>query len=172
MIRAWPLAALALLLLAGAARGASLDARDDNNQPRYDPFALTVRPGETVTLSDVGEQPHTMTSVDGAWPALDVKPGQSANLTAPSTPGDYRFYCAYHASPQTQPGQGMAGVLHVSLEAGNATGNATGSPGSSGTGPAGAGPAANGSAPQRTPDLGLAGLLAALALGLAARRKA
>ncbi|MCA1813083.1 MAG: cupredoxin domain-containing protein [Halobacteriales archaeon] len=148
------LALLALALLAaGSARAASLDAKDDGNDPRFAPFELTAAPGEQVTLRDAGQEPHTLTSVDAAWTAVQVNASQSASFAAPAQPGDYRFFCAYHASPQTPPGQGMAGVLHVPSSA-------------SGTDP-------NGSSPptKPTPDLGLSGLLAALALGLFLRRR-
>jgi len=141
---------LALLLLAaGSASAASIDATDDGTggkNARYVPFDLAVSPGEQMTLRDTGQDPHTMTSVDGAWSAISVEPGKSAGFPAPAKEGDYKFYCAYHASPATQPGQGMAGVLHVKT---------AGTGGSAPTGPT-----------QRTPDVGPLGLLACLALAL------
>lgn len=151
------LAAGALLLLAPSAAAASLDALDDGGNYRFQPFDLTAKPGEQVTLRDAGQEAHTMTSADGAWPAITVQPGGSAGLAAPAAPGDYRFYCAYHAGPGTPPGQGMAGTLHVA-SAGSA---GSGAPGPNGSAPPGKG----------TPGPGPLGLLGALALGARLRRR-
>lgn len=108
---------------------AAINATDDNfYNDRYQPFELTIAPGETILVRDTGKDQHTLTSVDKAWPQLALAAGQQGNVTAPSSPGDYRFYCIYHSSSTAAPGEGMAGVLHVRAAGPNATTTPTPSP--------------------------------------------
>jgi plastocyanin len=105
-----------LLLPSAAAAPAELQARDDAlYNPRFEPSQLTVAPGETVRVRNTGSDRHTVTSVDGLWPEVDLAAGREGSFRAPpgEAGGSFRFYCRYHASPEAQPGQGMAGVLRV-----------------------------------------------------------
>lgn len=110
-----PLAGAALLsLLVAPAEAARVAATDTNlYDNRFEPFELTVAPGEAVEVANTGNDRHTFTSVQGAWQEVDLAPGEQRSVAAPQEAGDYRFYCRYHASPQAEPGKGMAGVLHV-----------------------------------------------------------
>jgi plastocyanin len=107
-------AGAAFLCLAGPALAAELTATEDADfsDPRFEPFELTAAPGETVTVHDAFDQ-HTFTSVADAWPELVLNQGETRSVAAPAQAGDYRFYCRYHSSREAQPGDGMAGVLHV-----------------------------------------------------------
>lgn len=65
--------------------------------------------GASVTVSNEGQFPHTLTAVDGSFDTGTVGPGSSAQL-AVDEPGIYRVYCTLHGTAQ---GDGMAGVLVV-----------------------------------------------------------
>ena len=58
---------------------------------RYDPSSLTVPAGTTVTWSNQGTTPMTVTSPDGLFDA-EVPPGGSFSVTFDS-PGTYRYFC-------------------------------------------------------------------------------
>ena len=81
----------------------------------YDPARLEVTPGATVRIVSAGTEPHTVThsaSPDGEFHEL-VEAGGTATFRAPTSPGEYPFFCVYHASADDAPGEGMAGVLVV-----------------------------------------------------------
>jgi plastocyanin len=63
----------------------------------------------TITVSNDGQLPHTLTAVDGSFDTGNVDPGSSAELTV-DEPGIYRVFCSLHG---TADGQGMAGVVVV-----------------------------------------------------------
>lgn len=79
----------------------------------YVPDRVEVYPGTTVLIGHLfapGE--FSITSVDGLFNAT----GNATSwpeVRAPETPGEYRFYCWVHATPDTLPGEGMAGVMVV-----------------------------------------------------------
>ena len=62
--------------------------------------------GGTVTLTNRGQAPHTMTFDDVKLDTGTVAPGASAELKAPDAPGSYSYRCTVH------PGR-MRGVLVV-----------------------------------------------------------
>jgi len=105
-------AAPALALAQGSASVHAIDT-DPSGEPsyHYDPRELTVAPGATVTFVGGNVEPHTLTNDapqgSRAFDTGAVQPGQSATLTAPTTPGDYPFHCLFHG--------GMTGTLHVQL---------------------------------------------------------
>lgn len=69
--------------------------------------ALTVKPGEKVTVKNEDSAAHTLT--DKKTKKFDTgnipAEGGTGTFTAPSTPGSYPFGCTYHPE--------MAGVLVV-----------------------------------------------------------
>ena len=67
--------------------------------------ALTVAPGETVTVINADGAPHTVTAEGGAFDTGSIAGGSTVAFTAPNTPGTYTFFCAIHPS--------MQGVLTV-----------------------------------------------------------
>lgn len=118
MPRALPLLAVGAALLALAAYAlagpARVEATDTNvYNPRFEPWDLRAAPGEAIEVVNTGSDRHTFTSVDALWEEPDLRPGERGEARAPMQPGEYRFYCRYHASADTPPGQGMAGVLRV-----------------------------------------------------------
>ncbi|MFN8039245.1 MAG: cupredoxin domain-containing protein [Acidimicrobiales bacterium] len=78
----------------------------------YEPKVFTVDPGTKVTFKNVGNNAHNVVPVqDGAFPAIttgNLDPGMSATITAPA-PGEYRFYCSIHGSPN----KGQRGAMIV-----------------------------------------------------------
>lgn len=65
--------------------------------------------GTTITVSNDGQLPHTLTAVDGSFDTGMVNPGSSAEMTI-DEPGVYQVFCSLHGTAQ---GEGMAGVLVV-----------------------------------------------------------
>jgi plastocyanin len=65
----------------------------------YEPRAVRVAPGATVTFRNAGSQVHNATpNEDGALVAVSLGPTESAEVTVPTAPGTYRFFCSLHAS--------------------------------------------------------------------------
>ncbi len=90
---------------------------DDRRQPfRYAPDSFEVRPGAVIELMVFGDSKFSMVSVDGAWAdAVATSDGElgSVEFRAPLTPGTYRFYDKFTATPTTQPSEGLAGSFVV-----------------------------------------------------------
>lgn len=63
----------------------------------------------TITVTNDGQLPHTLTAVDGSFDTGQVTAGSSAQLSV-DEPGIYRVFCSLHGTAQ---GDGMAGVLVV-----------------------------------------------------------
>jgi plastocyanin len=58
---------------------------------------LTVKPGTTVTITNVDDATHTLTSdTKGTFDTGALAKGKSAAITAPATDGAYTFYCTIH----------------------------------------------------------------------------
>lgn len=95
----------------------------------FSPVSLSVPAGTTVTWTNKGRRPHTVTSDTGAWKAATLSAGQSFSFTF-QNPGTYRYSCDFHG--------GMAGTIVVT---------GAGAPASPSSPPATATPAPGGSAP-------------------------
>jgi plastocyanin len=72
----------------------------------FEPKDASVAAGGTVTVSNRGQAPHTMTLDDVDADTGNIAPGASAELTAPDAPGSYSYRCAVHPAR-------MRGVLVV-----------------------------------------------------------
>lgn len=72
----------------------------------FAPSRLNVRRGQTITLENVGEAPHTFTIEDQG---IDVTngPREVKRVTVDLSPGTYPFACRFHRD------QGMKGTLTV-----------------------------------------------------------
>lgn len=66
---------------------------------------LTVAPGEKVEVVNTDAATHNVTAADGSFETPDLKQGDTATITAPSTPGRYEFSCTLHPE--------MTGILIV-----------------------------------------------------------
>lgn len=92
-----------------------------------DDFAFsgaTVAPGQTVTVDNRDDAPHTVTAGDGSFDTGTIDAASPGSFVAPTTPGTYQFNCSIH--PQ------MSGTLTVEAAEGG-----TGTEQNGGTGPAG-----------------------------------
>jgi plastocyanin len=79
----------------------------------YEPKEFKVPIGATLLIRNDGQEKHSFTSAkDKSLFDVDLAPGQNQTLAVPPE-GIYRFYCTYHAFPNTKPSAGMAGVLTV-----------------------------------------------------------
>ncbi len=61
------------------------------------PETVEANAGATISITNNDGQTHTVTADDGAFD-VTANPGQPAELTAPSEPGDYAFHCSIHSS--------------------------------------------------------------------------
>lgn len=68
-----------------------------------------VAAGRTITVTNAGASPHTITAVDGTFDSGYVDPGESYELTLDQA-GTVPIYCTLHG---TAEGGGMAGLLVV-----------------------------------------------------------
>lgn len=63
---------------------------------RYTP--LQVAPGTTITVKNLDDAEHTVTSdTKGVFDADDIG-STPVTLTAPTKPGNYTYHCTYHPS--------------------------------------------------------------------------
>ncbi|MBC3839967.1 hypothetical protein GXW82_06480 [Streptacidiphilus sp. 4-A2] len=73
----------------------------------FSPAALTVKPGEKVTVVNQDSTTHTLTATGAkAFDTGDISPGATTSFTAPGTAGSYPYICTIH--------QFMHGTLTVS----------------------------------------------------------
>jgi len=62
---------------------------------RFEPEALTVKVGDTVTWINKDPFPHTATSQSGGFDSKEIAPGQSWRYTA-TRPGVFPYLCSLH----------------------------------------------------------------------------
>jgi plastocyanin len=112
MYTTWLLLALTLVvMLSGcAAAGSALAARETAQVTmppsyRFEPVAIRVPAGTTVTWRNTDNFTHSVRVTDGDFPELSLKPGESGTLTF-DQPGEYAYVCTYHA-------QEMKGTVSV-----------------------------------------------------------
>jgi plastocyanin len=59
--------------------------------------ALTVKPGEKVTVTNKDSVAHTLTDVGGKFDTGNIDgSGATGTFTAPTAPGSYQLKCTYH----------------------------------------------------------------------------
>ena len=75
----------------------------------FNGIAHSAPVGQTLTVSNEGQLPHTLTSIDGSFDTGQLLPGESASLSF-DVAGIYKVFCTLHGSID---GSGMAGVLIV-----------------------------------------------------------
>ena len=90
---------------------------------RFVPAEIRVPVGGRVTFRNVGRNPHNAVATDGSWSTegvfggLEMLGGDEATLTF-DRPGDYRFFCTFHATADGL--SGMVGRLVVGEPAASA----------------------------------------------------
>ena len=98
-----------LLLAACAASGPTEPvATDQVNLPpsyRFEPEAITVPDGTTVTWTNNDNFTHNVRLLDDGGQVLDLPPGESVSFTF-TGPGEHRYDCSFHPND-------MSGVVIV-----------------------------------------------------------
>ena len=61
----------------------------------FQPASIEVPAGSTVTWTNAGAAPHTVTADDGSFDSGQLKPGATFSQTF-STPGTYTYHCEIH----------------------------------------------------------------------------
>jgi plastocyanin len=83
----------------------------------FQPLFPRVPPGGSIRVVNDGDEPHSFTSAKNRTLFhLVLQPGEAETVVAPLVEASYPFYCVFHATPETEPGEGMAGVLRVTNE--------------------------------------------------------
>ena len=101
--------ALALLPMgAASAQQAAVSANDNE----FDPTEIEVESGTTITWTNNGDLPHTVTAVNGSFESGTMEPGDTFETTF-NAAGQYSYYCEFHGDAD---GGGMAGVVTVTGE--------------------------------------------------------
>ena len=107
-----PALAVIIVLLAGcaaqpSAAAAPVETAQVTMPPsyRFDPPAIQVPAGTTVTWRNSDHFTHSVSVAGGKLPFLNLPPGQSGALTF-EQPGAYSYICTYHA-------QDMQGAIIV-----------------------------------------------------------
>ena len=112
---------VALVLMAVIAGGFGRAAAQGNTVSikdfKFEPVALTVTAGTTVTWKNDGAAPHTVTAADGSWDSGNLEPGASFSKTFDSA-ASVAYYCKYHGAAT---GTGMAGTVAVTAAQAPAT---------------------------------------------------
>jgi plastocyanin len=93
-----------LLLAAGApATEAEPVATDQVNLPpsyRFEPAAITVPDGTTVTWTNNDNFTHNVRLIDDGGDVLELPPGESVSFTF-TGPGEHRYDCSFHPTDMT-----------------------------------------------------------------------
>src|SRR5919198_1455785 len=100
---------------AGALQRSSLAAKGADKQTAkivdfdYQPNPQKVAVGTTVTWTNTGSRPHTVTDRGGTFDTRPIQPGKSGSVTF-SVPGRYAFFCRINPAK-------MNGVIEVTAGA-------------------------------------------------------
>ena len=100
LLGAW-LGAAALLLSTGSAFATpdvtSVNIVEPKSQSRwgYAPSTQTVDPGTWVTWSNAGQDPHTVTAVDGSFDSGNLDPSEGFSWFF-ADPGSFDYVCTLH----------------------------------------------------------------------------
>jgi len=57
---------------------------------------ITVKPGATVTVKNVGVETHTLSADDAMFDTGNIFGGKTVTFVAPMMPGSYAFHCNFH----------------------------------------------------------------------------
>jgi len=74
----------------------------------FEPANAAIQPGDTIIWVNEGNEPHTVTSVDGQFDSEVLNPGESFMLTFPEA-GTFSYYCEIHPSMTGSVSVGAAG---------------------------------------------------------------
>src|SRR5215218_6641432 len=107
----WPVTMLTVILAVLVATGAFLArvvpiaAHQDANIEvqvvdfAFEPGTVTLPVGATVTWTNTGNRPHTVTADDGSFDSGRLDPGEQFSQTF-DQPGTYTYHCGFHPEMQ------------------------------------------------------------------------
>ena len=95
----------AVLLLAACSPGTASEpvATDQVDLPpsyRFEPAAITVPDGTTVTWTNNDNFTHNVRLIDDGGEVLDLPQGESVSFTF-TGPGEHRYDCSFHPTDMT-----------------------------------------------------------------------
>jgi LPXTG-motif cell wall-anchored protein len=111
-----------LFALAGAAPALAAGAGVSVADFTFAPKTVTIHAGDTVSWSNHGPSPHTVTADGGSFDSGNLNPGQGFSHTFPSA-GTFAYHCQYHVQ------MGMVGTVIVLPASGGGGGSGGGSSG-------------------------------------------
>jgi LPXTG-motif cell wall-anchored protein len=103
------LALFALVPLAGAAPRAAETKKVTVKDFAFDPKTISVNVGDTITWTNEGPAPHTVTADDGSFESGNMDKGATFSHTFDKA-GTFAYFCKYHGS---KGGAGMAASIAV-----------------------------------------------------------
>jgi len=106
-------AALLAPVLAPAAAALAADQAVQVVDNAFQPQTITVPAGTTITWTNTGKIPHTVTADDKSFDSGNLAPGQTFSHTF-ATAATVGYHCQYHGAP----GSGMFGQVVVAAAAG------------------------------------------------------
>jgi len=75
----------------------------------FDPAAITVSPGATVTWTWAGNEPHNVTWVESDLTDSSTQTSGTYQAAMPSASGELVYYCTLHGTPTG----GMRGTVQI-----------------------------------------------------------
>jgi plastocyanin len=104
----------------GTPAGGGLTVAMPDSLLKFVPGTITVKVGDTVTWTNDGAVPHTVTAVDGTFDSgtadKPIEAGKDFKFTFTKA-GKYPYYCRLHAPPGG--GSGMIGEIDVGAGSGS-----------------------------------------------------
>ena len=93
------------LLLAACGPQATVQPVDTNQVDlppsyKFEPAAITVPDGTTVTWTNKDNFTHNIRLIDDGGEVLDLPPGESVSFTF-NGPGEHRYDCSFHPTDMT-----------------------------------------------------------------------
>ncbi len=89
----------------GPVQTTSVQVLDSN----FNPAAIQVQPGATVTWTWGGSEQHNVTWASGNLSNSPTQTGGTHQVTMPTQTGEYVYYCTLHGTPSG----GMRGTVRV-----------------------------------------------------------
>lgn len=78
----------------------------------FTPFAPMIQPGDTVTWTNAGAMPHTVTADDNSFDSGEIEPGGTFSRIF-SQGSVINYYCKLHSTAYEQGGRAMNAVILI-----------------------------------------------------------
>ena len=84
---------IALAILLSACKSAPRTVHVDIRNFKYEPSAVTLRPGDSLSVTNHDLVPHTATQTNRKWDTGSIAPDASKTIEVTETG---KFFCAFH----------------------------------------------------------------------------